>query len=295
LAGRYRLDGVLGTGGMATVHQAWDERLDRAVAVKLYKPNADPVAHLRFAEEARTLANLSCPGLVTVYDVGNDGGQPFLVMQLIDGRDLRERLTDGPMSPVEVRTLGRRLAETLAHVHDRGIIHRDVKPTNVLLDGESRPYLADFGISRTIDSLRLTAAGHFVGTAGYLAPEQVEGADAGAAVDIYALGLVLLECLTGRPEYPGPDIEAARARLNRAPRIPANTPSDLASLITAMTHRDPTGAAHRGRVRRGPWLPRHRSVHRHPGCVSPLPTEVSPLPTGNALSAAGIAGLIGMT
>lgn len=121
LAGRYRLDGVLGTGGMAMVHQAWDERLDRAVAVKLYKPNADPVAHLRFAEEARTLANLSCPGLVTVYDVGNDGGQPFLVMQLIAGRDLRERLTDGPMSPADMRTLGWRLAETLAHVHDRGL------------------------------------------------------------------------------------------------------------------------------------------------------------------------------
>jgi eukaryotic-like serine/threonine-protein kinase len=239
IAGRYRLGGVIGTGGMATVHRAWDLHLDRAVAVKLYLPSADPVAHRRFRDESRTLASLSHPALVAVYDAGTDLDQRYLALQLVAGPNLRERLGDGPLAPDEVRALGARLADALAHVHAAGVIHRDVKPANVLLDEWSRPYLADFGISRLIDSTRLTSADHFMGTPAYLAPEQVLGAEVGAPADVYALGLVLLECLTGRLEYPGTDIEAAVARLHRAPVLPDDLPDDLAAVIKAMTRRDP--------------------------------------------------------
>lgn len=241
--GRYRLGSTLGSGGMAVVHRAWDLRLQRAVAVKLFVPNADPVAHLRFHEEARTLAGLSHPGLLAVYDAGADGDRPYLVMQLVEGGNLRQRLEDGPLPAGEVRALGARLADTLAHVHDHGVIHRDVKPPNVLLDALldelGRPYLADFGIARLVEASRITATGQFIGTAAYLAPEQVLGQDGGPPIDVYALGLVLLECLTGRTEYAGTDVEAAVARLHREPVVPDGVPPDLTALIAAMTARDP--------------------------------------------------------
>jgi serine/threonine protein kinase len=239
LVDRYRLGEVLGRGGMAVVYRAWDQHLGRAVAVKLYMPSSDRVARLRFQEEARTLAALSHPGLVAVYDMGTDSDQPFLVLQLINGSTLRERLGSGSMPAEQVRELGARLAETLAYVHGNGVIHRDVKPANVLLDEHGQPYLADFGISVLLDGSRVTATGEFVGTAGYLAPEQVLGAEATTAVDVYALGLVLLECLTGHSEYTGTDLEAAIARLRRAPVIPDSVPADLATVIGLMTAREP--------------------------------------------------------
>jgi hypothetical protein len=240
VAGRYRLGPVLGAGGMAVVHEARDLHLGRTVAVKLYMPSMDPMARLRFAEEAKTLARLSDPGLVSVYDAGTDNDQPYLVLQLITGTTLREALTAGPLAADDVRALGEQLAATLAYVHANGVIHRDVKPGNVLLDEQFQPYLADFGVSMLLRGSRVTATGQFVGTAGYLAPEQVLGEPVTAAVDVYALGLVLLECLTGRPEYTGTDLEAALARLHRSPAIPEHVPADLAALIGAMTARDPT-------------------------------------------------------
>jgi eukaryotic-like serine/threonine-protein kinase len=237
--GRYRLGSELGSGGMATVHRAWDTRLERAVAVKLYRPSDDRAEHRRFHDEARTLAGLSHPGLVTVYDsgIGEDG--PYLVMRLVEGGTLRRRIVDGPMPPHEVRGLGTRLADALAAVHAGGVVHRDVKPSNVLLDGAGAPHLADFGVSLTAGAARLTATGQFLGTAAYLAPEQALGRPVGPPVDVYALGLVLLECLTGRTEYTGTDVEAVVARLYRAPCVPADVPADLAALITAMTDLDP--------------------------------------------------------
>ncbi len=236
---RYRLGAVLGSGGMATVHRAWDTRLERAVALKLYRPNADRGAQQRFREEARTLAGLTHPGLVAVYDFGTDDGEPYLVLQLVDGETLRDRMGDGPMCPREVRELGARLAATLAHVHACDVIHRDIKPSNVLLDHDGAPYLADFGVSLLAHAARLTATGEVLGTAAYLAPEQVLGRHIDPAVDVYALGLVLLECLTGRTEYDGGGVETAVARLYREPRIPADTPPELASLLAAMTRLDP--------------------------------------------------------
>jgi serine/threonine protein kinase len=235
LAGRYRLGAPLGSGGMGVVHRGLDTRLERVVAVKVFRADADPVAKRRFDDEARLLAGLEHPGLVTVFDAGVQDDRAFLVMQLVNGHTLREEIHCGPLDPDRIAALGARLADTLAHVHSRGVVHRDLKPSNILLDGDGRPYLADFGVSLLADGTRLSTGGKLVGTAAYLAPEQVRGEAIAPESDIYALGLVLLECFTGEPEYDGSDVEAAVARLSRAPRIPATIPEELGRVLTAMT------------------------------------------------------------
>ncbi|KAA2254523.1 serine/threonine protein kinase [Solihabitans fulvus] len=232
---RYRLGTVLGVGGMAEVHRAWDLRLSRAVAVKLFAPGADEVARRRFEQEARVLAGLTHPGLVTVFDAGVSDGRGYLVMRLVDGPTLRAALDDGPLGPARTLRLGAALAAALAHVHQHRIIHRDLKPSNVLLGPEEEPYLADFGISLLADTTRLTQSGQFMGTAAYLAPEQVRGTEVGPPADVYALGLVLLECLTGRPEYRGTGVEVAMARLSRRPRVPWTLPRGMGDVLSAMT------------------------------------------------------------
>ncbi|MGQ0841850.1 serine/threonine-protein kinase [Actinokineospora sp.] len=236
---RYRLGGLIGTGGMADVHRATDTRLNREVALKIFRPHGDRATAARLESEARLLAGLSHPGLVRVFDVALDGDQPYLVMQLVTGCTLRTLLDSGPLGGDVVARLGLRLANTLAYVHSQGIVHRDMKPSNVLLDEEGTCYLADFGIARALGTARLTSTGHCVGTAAYLAPEQVRGDETGPAGDIYSLGLVLLECLTGEPAYDGTDVEAAIARLSRAPEIPEWLPEVWADTVAAMTAREP--------------------------------------------------------
>lgn len=239
LGGRYRLGAPVGTGGMAVVHRGLDTRLQRVVAIKIFRAEEDGIGQRRFDEEAKLLASLEHPGLVTVFDAGRQGGSAYLVMQLVNGHTLREEIEHGPLPSDRVALLGARIADTLAHVHSRDVVHRDVKPSNILLDADGRPYLADFGISLLAGSARLTAATKLVGTAGYLAPEQVRGQCIGPATDVYALGLVLLECLTGRPEYAGGDVEVAVARLSRPPHVPASAPEELGRLLRAMTDNQP--------------------------------------------------------
>ena len=240
IADRYQLTAHLGHGGMADVYRARDTRLDRDVAVKVFHSVTDSIGHHRFAEEARILARLTHPGLVTVHDSGFSDGDPFLVMHLVAGKTLAARLADGPLPVLDVLALARQLAGILAYVHDVGIVHRDVKPSNVLLGDDEQAYLADFGISRLIGTGdRVTEAGKIIGTVGYLSPEQVLGADATRAVDVYALGLVLLECVTGRPEYEGIGVEAAIARLHRPPRVPDDLIAPLSTAIEAMTETKP--------------------------------------------------------
>src|SRR5690349_20197791 len=183
---------------MADVYEASDLVLGRRVAVKLGRGEQGR----RWGTEVRVLAGLDHPGLVGVHDAG-DGDPPYLVLQMVAGRTLGERIRDGgPMPPGTVAELGRQLAGTLAYVHAHGIVHRDVKPANVLLDdGDGRPRLVDFGICRDTDASPATATGEIVGSAPYLAPELLHGGPSGPASDVYALGLVLLECLTGHPEY----------------------------------------------------------------------------------------------
>jgi eukaryotic-like serine/threonine-protein kinase len=208
-------------------------------------PPAELVGDLEEGSEARnrrevlTLAALSHPGLVTVYDVGDDHGRAYFVMQLIEGDTLAQRIRRGPLPLGDVIALGAALADALAYVHRRGVVHRDVKPGNVLLDADGRAHLSDFGIAAVRDAAPVTAAGMVIGTASYLSPEQVRGESVSPAVDIYALGLVLIECLTGRREYPGNALEAAVARLHRRPMVPVGLPDSLRMLLVAMTADEP--------------------------------------------------------
>ncbi|MER2136126.1 MAG: serine/threonine-protein kinase [Arthrobacter sp.] len=255
IAGRYRLIEPIGYGGMATVYRGLDEALGRDIAVKLFRASAvDPDDVGRQETEMRLLASLTHPGLVTLYDAGKDDagrddgpdGEPraFLVMELVDGPDLRKRLREKPLPAADVAYVGAELAGALAYIHARGVIHRDVKPANILLPPAvagtaTRAKLTDFGIARMIDGARYTATGATLGTANYLSPEQASGRSASGASDIYSLGLVVLECLTGRIEFGGSPLEAAVARLSRDPEIPESLGRQWHSLLSAMTSRDP--------------------------------------------------------
>ncbi len=241
--GRYELGPVLGRGGMAQVRRATDTVLGRDVAVKLFREDLDEASASRARTEMQTLASLTHPGLVAVHDAGTEldehgEARPFLVMELVGGPTLAACCLDGSLTPERVAEIGAELADALDYVHARGVVHRDVKPANILLSPE-RVKLADFGIARIVDGVRHTSTGLTVGTAPYLSPEQVVGEHVGAAADIYALGLVLLECLTGRREYTGGPVETALARLHRPPEVPDSLPSPWPSLLRAMTAREP--------------------------------------------------------
>ncbi|MFD4643502.1 serine/threonine-protein kinase [Lentzea sp. NPDC058436] len=279
LADRYRLGEVLGTGGVAEVRRARDTLLARDVAIKLFRPGDDLSDARRIDKEICALAGLSHPGLVKVYDADPGGETPYVVLELIEGKTLRDRIAKGPMSVEEVRRVGSALADALAHVHSRGFIHRDVKPSNILFDDDGLPRLADFGLVRSLDDAGVTRTGQVVGTAAYLAPEQVRGEELTEAVDVYALGLVLLECLTGRREYEGAEVESAVARLHRPPVIPDDLPFDLVRLLSRMTSLS---------VARRPSARESAEALRTPAAADP-PTVVVPRPRSRGLLAAASA------
>jgi serine/threonine protein kinase len=237
LADRYRLEEILGRGGMAEVWRASDSVLHRSVAVKILRDTADDETdRLRFTAEARTLARLSHPGLVMLLDAGINAERPYLVLELVEGRTLDQECGGRPVDPERVAEIGSELAAALAYAHGAGVIHRDVKPGNVLLGQDGRIKLADFGIARLIgETVRHTRTGQAIGTAAYLSPEQVRGEDVTVATDVYSLGLLLLEALTGERAYPGTPTEAALARLSRQPRIPDSLPGDWRRLLAEMT------------------------------------------------------------
>lgn len=245
LDGRYLLDSRIGEGGMGVVYRARDETLGRTVAVKIFRESAMDAA--RTTSETRLLAALNHPSLVTLFEAQTGAGRVnYLVMEYVEGPTLRERISDGPLAPEDVAAMARDLAEALHVVHDAGVVHRDIKPSNVLLrrspvPGEVyRAKLADFGIAYLIDSTRLTTPGTLVGTAAYLSPEQVQGEEPAPASDIYALGLILVEALTGTRAFPQTGIhEAALARLSRDPDIPGTLGYAWKTLLTATTSRDP--------------------------------------------------------
>lgn len=225
LAGRYQVEGYLGQGGTADVFLATDLRLGRTVAVKRFRPGTSAVVEDRFCEEAVLLARLRHRNLVTVYDAGRDAQGAYLVVDHIDGSTLRERIAAGPLPYGDVVRLGRRLSSALAHVHAAGVVHRDMKPTNVLLNADGEPFLADFGVSRPIDEATRAEPGTLVGTVAYMAPEQILGKGSAPASDVYSLGLVLLECLKGAREFQGTLPEAAYARVLRSPETGGMCPS----------------------------------------------------------------------
>ncbi|MDD9348972.1 serine/threonine-protein kinase, partial [Mumia sp.] len=244
--GRYRLLALVGRGGMADVYRARDELLGRVVAVKMMRAEAGVEvedALRRHEMEARIGAGVSHPGLVTVFDVQADGEAPYLVMEYVPGKTLSRVLVDGPMDPETVADIGAQLADALAAIHDNGVLHRDVKPSNVMLVERSgaapRVKLTDFGVSRYLEGTRLTSPDLLVGTARYLSPEQAVLDEVGPRADVYALGLVLLEALTGEDPFPGTRVETLSARLHRPPRIPESLGPDWALALGAMTRRDP--------------------------------------------------------
>ena len=185
---------------MASVHLAHDEELGRAVAVKLLPPHlaADAVFRARFVREARLAGRLSHPNIVRVYDAGETDGRPFIVMEYVPGGSLAEA---GQLEADHVVALGVQACAGLQHAHDAGLVHRDVKPANLLVRDDGVLKIVDFGIARAAESTRHTQAGMLLGTAAYLAPEQIAGRDATPAADVYSLGAVLYELLTGRPPY----------------------------------------------------------------------------------------------
>jgi hypothetical protein len=250
LADRFRIDRLIGTGGMAAVYEATDVSLGRTVAVKLFRTDtADDTGPERESGEISVLASLNHFALVTLFDAGtaeiNGAARTFIVMEFVDGSDLRSRILPGPLRPGEVAEMGADLAEALHYVHSKGIIHRDIKPANVLLAPSEFPgrtahaKLADFGIARLFDGARLTATGALLGTASYLSPEQALGRPLGPPSDVYSLGLVLLECLTGERAFPGTAVESAMARLQRQPEIPARLGAEWGTLLAGMTTREP--------------------------------------------------------
>jgi serine/threonine protein kinase len=245
VAGRYEVGAVIGRGGRAIVYEARDPLLQRDVAIKLFHADAVEPGSVRVQEaEARLLAGMNHYALTTLFDAGvdtTDPGRPmiYLVMERIPGVDLRLRLReDGPLTPAQVAYLGFDLAEGLQYVHEYGFLHRDIKPANVLLaerriDSRIRGKLTDFGIATLIGLER--RGEQSTGTVAYLSPEQVDQQSPTPASDVYALGLVLLEALTGVVAFPGKVEQSAYARLERDPHVPDWVPAPLATLLRSMT------------------------------------------------------------
>lgn len=249
LGGRYRLGPEIGSGGMGAVHRAWDERFGREVAIKILRAGSDEVERERLRREAQYLAHLDHPNLVAVLDAGSDRLRSreavWFAMELVAGPDLRAVVRqDGPLDGAGVRRILAGLLAALDALHTAGVVHRDLKPANVLLTAEPATgrwdvKLVDLGIAQHIRTDHLTSTGQIVGTAAYLSPEQVNGHAIGAATDVYALGLVAIEALTGRIAFPGAPAESAAARLVRGPSLPSALHPAWRAVLTGMTALDP--------------------------------------------------------
>jgi serine/threonine-protein kinase len=254
LEGRYRLLERIARGGMSTVYAAVDERLDRLVAVKVMAAalSADPAFSDRFAREARAAARLTHLNVVSVYDQGNeiapDGHHVFLVMELVEGRTLRELLRErGRLSPAEAVSIMEPVLSALSAAHHAGLVHRDVKPENILLSDDGVVKVADFGLARAVESdASSTRTGLMMGTVAYCAPEQISRGESDPRSDVYSAGVVLFELLTGAPPYRG-DSAISVAYQHVHSRVPApssrvkGTPTELDELVVAATDSDPTG------------------------------------------------------
>ena len=235
---RYRLESLIATGGMGQVWRATDTVLDRLVAVKqlLQAHVDDPVFRSRFETEARHAAGLHHPNIAQVYDfaAGDDALPPFLVMEYVDGRPLSAILRPGqPMDPAAAAAVVSATADALGAAHAQGIVHRDVKPANILVTADRQVKITDFGIARAADGVALTRTGEVLGTPQYISPEQAEGKDATPASDVYALGAVAYECLVGqRPFQAESAVATALAHLRQpVPELPSTVPPALAGVV----------------------------------------------------------------
>ncbi|MGC5171415.1 serine/threonine-protein kinase [Microbacterium sp. DT81.1] len=284
LDGRYRLHECVGQGATAKVYRADDLARERTVAIKMLRDDSDTGTGLAEARnEVALLASLDHPALVTLLNANLTPGEPgYLVMEFVDGPTLAHQLLNGPLDMRDVAYLACDLASALHAVHEAGIVHRDVKPLNILLthtDMPGRSYhakLADFGVASMMDGGSAQSHGVAVGTTAYLAPEQVRDEDIGPSADIYALGLVLVEAMTGQRAFPeAAGIGAAIARLLEPPRIPEQLPRGWSRLLRRMTAPDPTDrpaartVAQRAfaLMRSGPAMQPVPGISRRPGTV----------------------------
>ncbi len=246
---RYRIDAMIASGGMGEVWRGFDTRLGRVVAVKILHDRLanDPVIKRRFQVEARSVAMLRSPGVVSMYDYGEDvtGGKAtiYLVMEYVNGFPLSELIRqDGPLRPERTLRIIAEAAEALHVAHDAGIIHRDVKPANILLTKlHHRTKVVDFGIARAGGGSGLTSAGMVMGTAAYAAPEQLRGKELSGASDVYALGVVAHECLTGQPPHSGHTVASllADSKPLAPPALPRTVPSEVQRVLVRALEPDP--------------------------------------------------------
>jgi eukaryotic-like serine/threonine-protein kinase len=214
ISGRYELEKLVGSGGMSNVFRAHDRLLERTVAIKIlheqYTRDEDYVE--RFRREARAVAQLAHPNIVTVIDRGEQDGRQYIVFEYIDGPNLKDLSTQGPLDPAEAIRLALQVARALSFAHERGLVHRDVKPQNVLLNDDGQAKVTDFGIARSLDVHGVTQTGTVLGTSDYIAPEQARGQKVDPKTDIYSLGAVLYELLTAEVPYKGDNFVAVAMR-----------------------------------------------------------------------------------
>ena len=247
LDGRYRVEARIATGGMSTVYRGLDVRLDRPVALKVMDARyaGDREFLTRFQREARAIARLKSPGLVAIYDQGNDTAHPFLVMELVTGGTLRELLRErGPMPPHAVVAVLAPVLSGLGAAHRAGLVHRDVKPENVLISVDGDVKLADFGLVRATTEAGITSTSVILGTAAYLSPEQVLGEETGPRSDVYAVGIMAFELLTGTTPFKGDSaIVIAHQHLDRDVPPPGSlidgVPPEFDDFIARATAREP--------------------------------------------------------
>jgi len=233
---RFLIERRIGSGGFGVVYEAWDGRLERPVAVKAIEQRGE--AGRRVLREAQAAARLNHPGIVTLYEMGEEDGNALLVTELVEGSTLARLAHAGDLSDREIGEIGADLCEALDHAHSRGVVHRDIKPQNVLvIDGEPRAKLRDFGVARLAGEAPLTAVGDVVGTLAYMSPEQAEGRAAGPEADVYSLALTLYECWSGenpnRRATPAATARAIGARPRRLRRLRPDLPRELADTIDA--------------------------------------------------------------
>ncbi len=246
LADRYAVGELIGKGGMGQVHRAHDTRLGRDVAIKFLRPDlaAQEQVRLRFEAEARSAGQLTHPNVVMVYDSGEHDGKPYIVMECLPGRSLRDEIEKGPLPESFVQAVALDALGGLEAAHDAGIVHRDVAPSNILLTQDGRAKIADFGIAKASEGLSTTMAGQVVGTPAYLSPARLQGASAQPEDDIYALGVTLYEAVTGERLFSGSSpITIAQTILNSPPPYLRDVRPDLstgfAAAVDAAMAREP--------------------------------------------------------
>ena len=254
ILGHYRIDAPLGAGGMGEVYRGRDLQLERDVAIKILPTStaADPTARARLLREARTASQLNHPNICTIHEVGEDNGQAFIAMELVDGQPLSAALRRGPLPPDEVVRFGLQLADALAHAHRNNVVHRDLKSGNVLVTPEGRVKVLDFGLAKrmaeasteaaTESRLSLTQPGAIVGTLAYMAPEQLRGQPADARADVWALGVVLYELAAGALPFRGQNgLETSLAIVEQRPTpLPETVPPPLCAVIDRCLEKEPT-------------------------------------------------------